>query len=345
MAYQNRITHPLSRRTFLRLSSLLAVGSTLVPFASLGRELKLKEIKRAAFTMGSIVTITAYCKDEQHCNRALDEVFKEMKTIDKLMSVFDARSQLSLVNRHSYEREIQVDARIIDVLLQAKHFYDLTSGAFDVTIEPLMELYGFRDDTSLHHFPSDKEIADVLDAVGMKNITFNCKQETVNLLHPRTRLDFGGIAVGYAIDRAVNILKSYGIESALINHSGDIFALGSPPEEDSWEVVIVDPLHPEEIITTVRIKNQALSTSGNYENFVDLDGHRIGHLLNPASGKTASSILSGTTIAPTAIEADALSTGLFVLGIEQSKAIVQRSKNVKLIAISTDGKGETIMTL
>lgn len=295
--------------------------------------------------MGSVLHVTVYGESLSHCDEALNNVFAEINTIEKLMSVFDEHSQLSLLNRYSYEREVQVDARILEVLENAKQFYHLTDGAFDVTIEPLMELYGFRDDKSLHHIPSDKQLATTLDAIGMNNITVNRKQETVNLHHQNTRLDFGGIAVGYAIDRAVKILKFHGVESALINHSGDIFALGSPPDEDSWEVGIVDPLNPEDIIATVRIKNQALSTSGNYENFVNLDGHRIGHLLNPHNGQTASSILSGTTIAPTAIEADALSTGFFVLGVERSKSVIAQSKNLQFIAVVQNGTGQEIIKL
>jgi thiamine biosynthesis lipoprotein len=296
-------------------------------------------------SMGSVLKVTLYGESTSQCNEAIRNVFNEFNLIEKLMSVFDAQSQLSVVNRHSFEREVQVDERIIEVLHHAKHFYEITNGAFDVTIEPLMELYGFRDDASVHPFPSDKQIAETLDAVGMNNITVNRKEKTVNLNHQNTRLDFGGIAVGYAIDRAISILKSYGIESALINHSGDIYALGSPPDEDSWEVGIVDPMQPEEIITTVKIKNQGLSTSGNYENFVDLGGHRIGHLLNPRTGQTASSILSGTTIALTALEAEALSTGFFVLGLEQTKNILKKSSNLQFIAVTQTVTDEEIIKL
>ncbi len=337
-----------SRRRFLKLTAL---GSVLSPFYSIAKPIfapPLKYIERAAFTMGSIATIKAYCEDERLCNFAIDEVFREIKAIDKLMSVFDKKSQLSLVNCHSYEKEVGVDPRIIEVIEHAKHFYKLTNGAFDITVEPLMELYGFRDDKQPHHFPTDRQIAELLDSIGMNNVTVNRQPPTIMLQHSKTRLDFGGIAVGYAIDRAVDILKSQGIESAIINHSGDIFAIGAPPDEDSWEVSIVDPMSAaggENIITSVRIKNQALSTSGNYENFIEADGKTIGHILNPKTGFTAAELLSTTAIADTSIEADALSTGLFVLGIEPSKAIVQHSKNVKLIAISKDGGHENIVTL
>ena len=179
----------------------------------------------------------------------------------------------------------------------------------------------------------------------MRNVAFDAKRSVVNLTSASTKVDLGGIAVGFAIDRAITILKNYGIESALVNHSGDIYALGSPPDEDAWDVGIVDPLNPENVITSVRICNQALSTSGNYENFVEAEGKTIGHLLDPISGRTASKILSSTVIAPGAIEADALSTGFFVLGIEKSKTIIRQSEGLRCIAIVRDGGNEMVLDL
>ena len=340
------ITSARSRRDFLKLSSSLLIGTTLRPFSALSSTPRpLNLIERTAFTMGSIVTIKAYCSDEELCNKAIDEAFREMKTIDKLMSVFDVESQLSLVNREASNREIEVDARIIEVIEKARMYSSLTCSAFDITIEPLMKLYGFRDDKSVLHFPTDWQIAETLDAVEISNVIINSQLSTINFEQSKTKLDFGGIAVGYAIDRAVSILKRHGIESAIINHSGDIFALGSPPDENGWEVGITDPLQTENIITTVRIKNQALSTSGNYQNFVKAEGKTIGHILDPSNGRTATDMLSSTVIAPTAIEADALSTGFFVLGIEQSRPIIRQSKNIRCIAVLRDGAGKNIVEI
>ena len=346
----NRKKHlpSLTRRDFLKLSSTLVIGTSLHPFITFSKStqlLPLQPIRRAAFTMGSIATITAYCNDEARCNLAIDEAFREMKEIDKLMSVFNENSQLSMVNRFAAEQDIPVDVRIIEVLDQAKKIHAVTHGAFDATIEPLMKLYGFRDEISPKPFPSDRQIAESLDAIGMDKAVISNKKSEISFTHPKTKLDFGGIAVGYAIDRAANILKSVGIESALINHCGDICAIGTPPEDDNWEIGITDPMNIDNVITTVRIKNQALSTSGNYENFIKADGQTIGHLFNPISGKPASSILSGTTIANTAVEVDALSTGFFVLGIEKTKKIIQCSQHLQFIAVIQQGSEEEIVRI
>jgi thiamine biosynthesis lipoprotein len=295
--------------------------------------------------MGSIVTVKAFCKDERLCKKAIDEAFLEMKTIDRLMSVFEKNSQLSLVNGQSNRKEVRVDSRLIEVFGHAKRFSHLTGGAFDVTVEPLMQLYGFRDDAAMNHFPTDKEIAATLDGIGVKNILLDTENSTVALAHPETKIDFGGIAVGYALDRAAAILRSHGITSALINHSGDIYAIGAPPGKKAWAIEITDPNHTDRTITSVDIKDQALSTSGNYENFRKAGGKTIGHLLNPSTGKTATSILSGTTIAPTAIEADALSTGFFVLGLNQSRTIIHQCEAVKFVAVVNNGNDEMVITL
>ena len=333
-----------SRRQFLRLSSTLLLGATLKPAALFGRIISpLPLIERAAFTMGSIVTIKAYHADARLCNLAIDGAFREMKIVDGLMSVFDVQSQISLLNHEGRRKETAVDSRIIEVLENADRIHRLTVGGFDPTIEPLMELFGFRDENAVHHYPSDRTIAATLDAVGMRNVTFNRRLSTIGFEHPKTKLDFGGIAVGFAIDRAAGVLRSHGIESAIVNHSGDIYAIGAPPDDTAWDIGITDPRASAGIITTLRIRNQALSTSGNYENSLRADGNTIGHILNPSTGKTATTILSGTVIAPTAIEADALSTGFFVLGIEKSRTIIRQSTDVEFIAVVDDTDEERVI--
>ncbi len=299
-----------------------------------GKSPPLPLTERAAFVMGSIVTFNAYCEDERLCNMAIDDVIREMKDIDRLMSVFDVNSEVSRINREGARGELRVDPRIVDILIHSRKFFDLTSGSFDITIEPLMELYGFRDGT--HPYPSDRRIAHALESVGMKNVLIDPAKMLVSFGHEGTEIDLGGIAVGYSIDRGVGILKSYGIEAAIINHSGDIYAIGAPPGEETWEVGITDPWDTSALITSVVIKNQALSTSGNYENFVNVRGKTVGHLLDPSTGRTAQDLASGTVIAPTAVEADALSTGLFVAGLGRTKTLAGRFEGVRFIGVKND---------
>lgn len=328
------MTTQLSRRGFLRCAGFLALGLSSVPLFPPSNRLSIP-LKRSRLSMGSVAEITVYGTSRRHCVEATDAAFAEFDRVEKLMSVFDVKSQLSLVNRHSWEEEVAVERSIIEVLEHAAKFHRLTDGAFDVTIEPLMRLYGFRGGG---RFPSDKEIGEVLDAVGMERVAFDSNRSTVAFHHRRTQIDFGGIAVGYAIDRAVQILRSYDIHSALINHSGDVFALGAPPDDDTWEIGITDPLHTDNVITTVRIKDQALSTSGNYRNVVKVDEYVVGHILDPRTGRSASNILSGTVIASSALEADALSTGFFVMPSGKASNILKQCSNVQFVAVVRDGE-------
>lgn len=330
-----------TRRDFLQRSSGILLGTMWHPLAVMAKA-RVALVERTAFTMGSIVTIQAYTSDEGRCHLAIDKAFAEMKSIDKLMSVFDGKSQISFINRQGAEKEVRVDERLTELLIKAVHFSVLTGGAFDVTIEPLMELYGFRDDGKGHHFPSDRDIAATLEGVGSHHLLIDRHRSSIALAHEKTAIDPGGIGVGYAIDRAVAILRSYGLDSAIINHSGDVFAIGSPPEENGWEVGIVDPQDTHKIITSVRIIDQALSTSGNYENFIRFDDQTIGHILEPSSGRTASVMCSSTAIAPTAVEADALSTAFFVMGPGRSRSMTSGT-NVRCIAVVPDGEERKII--
>lgn len=325
------------RREFLKLSGIVLAGKLFLPsniFPIVKHPLK---VVRSTFTMGSIVTVEAYSEDKFLCNIAVDEAFKEMKTIESLMSVFDITSQVSLINKFASEHPIKVDSRIIELIKYSNEFSKRTVGNFDITIEPLMQLYGFRSEREIYGMPSDKMLSEALSGVGMHNIIIDENDSSVFLNNSKTKIDFGGIAVGYAIDKAILILKSYGIESAMINHSGDIYALGSPPDESCWKVGIIDPRERNEIITTINMKDEALATSSNYNNFLKVGATTIGHIQNPQKGKFDEKFLNFSVAAPTTVEADALTTGIFVFDIEKANSFFKLNDNLKYIAVLSNG--------
>ncbi|MDI6766439.1 MAG: FAD:protein FMN transferase [Bacteroidota bacterium] len=329
-----------TRREILKLSAISLGGSMFFSPSIFSKWKSISKITRSTFTMGSIVNIEAYCENKSMCHHAIDEAFIEMRTIDKLMSIFDDHSQVSKINRLGGKERVHVDHRVIEVIKHAKFYSDLTTGEFDITIEPLMKAYGFRKQYSNVDEISDDNISDVLGAIGSKYIIIDENDSTIFLSNPKTNIDLGGIAVGYAIDRAVVILKSYGVESALINHSGDAYAMGSPPYEERWLIGIINPKNTDEIIETIGIKDRALSTSGNYENKIFHNGKIVGHLLNPKTGLPAQKYMSFTTTASTSLEADVLSTGLFVANRKNSIKFLNQHKDVTIFAI--DGDGEII---
>jgi thiamine biosynthesis lipoprotein len=308
-----RLVHdPVSRRTFLRISSALAVGIASGGASRLFAA-PARPIERSAFIMGSIVTITAY-GPEGVTEAAVREAFGAMKEVDAMMSVYLPTSALSRLNSGGASGPVAVPEELSGLLGEALRYHRQTGGAFDVTVKPLLDLYGFLDAPAPHQAPTDREIARVLEGVGMGNLVVDAEASTVAFARPGTRVDLGGIAVGHALDRAGKVLRARGVEAALLNHSGDLLAVGAPPDEESWEIGITDPLRPGRVITTTAIRNEALATSGNYRNVRRIGRRVFGHIFDPSAGRPADEILSSTIIAPTATAADALSTGTFVLG-------------------------------
>lgn len=286
--------------------------------------------------MGTTVVISAYGESREQIDHAVTKAFQAIQRCDDLMSLYKPESDLCRLNHFGGREPVCLDESIVEILHQAKHVHDLSSGAFDVTIEPLMQLWGFRNERggSLHP-PTDREIALALDAVGFKNIFFE-GQNQVGLLHPDAKVDLGGIAVGYSVDAAVNVLRREGIESAFINHSGDAYAMGTPPESEGWGIGIPNPMNTHELVSNFSVRDKAISTSGNYEKTVEIHGRPFGHILDPRTGKPGDAALSTTLIADTAITADALSTGMFCLDEDQQAALVNRVHGLELIRIKGD---------
>ncbi|MBI3787208.1 MAG: FAD:protein FMN transferase, partial [Ignavibacteriales bacterium] len=279
-------------------------------------------------------TLSAYGESYSHVNQAITKAFQEIQRIDTLMSVYKPASQLSLINRNAGKAPVRVEHDLINIIDSAKRFYGLTNGEFDITIEPLMELWGFRNEQpALDHVPSDKELQSRLDAVGFNNIVVDEWEQSVGLLNPHTRLDLGGIAVGYSVDRAVAILRSEGITSAFLNHSGDAFAIGVPEDSDGWEIGIPHPLQPEKMKARYAIHDRAVSTSGSYEKYVTVDAERFGHILDPRTGKPGATMHSATVFATTSLEADALSTGLFCMDRVTAQQLISTLPEMRLIVV------------
>jgi thiamine biosynthesis lipoprotein len=233
------------------------------------------------------------------------------------------------VNAAAGKSEVDVESFVVEVVNRAMHYSMQTNGVFDCTIEPLMKLWGFRGNTTMK-IPSNKEIYAAMDAVGFKNTSV--RKNSIGLLHRNSSIDLGGIAVGYTVDRMTAILKQEGIESALINHSGDIFAIGAPHGKNGWEISIPNPADRNETIETVRLSNQAISTSGSYEKFVEYEGERFGHIIDPSTGIPTRKYASISVIADTSLEADIFSTAWFC---SEQNTITKQKANKKVLIVDS----------
>ncbi|MBM4169214.1 MAG: FAD:protein FMN transferase [Ignavibacteria bacterium] len=332
----------ITRRHFLktltRASTGLLVVSTLPGSARSTAFPKAVSVERSFYTMGSIMTISAFGEERSHVNYALTNVYGEFQRLDRMMSLFRPDSELSAVNRSAGESAVTVSRELMEVVLQARYYHRLSDGDFDITIEPLMQLWGFRSDALAEiPTPTNHEIRRISDAVGFHHVELDERQGSIGLRNPDSRLDLGGIGVGYAIDRAVSILRREGIRSAFINHSGDAYALGAPPGESGWEVAIPDPGNPSAFLRELNISDRAISTSGSYEKNVIVGGRKCGHIMEPLRGTPADRLLSSTVLAPTALAADVLATSAFCLGTTATSQLLARQAETEFLLVEQAG--------
>lgn len=260
--------------------------------------------------------------------RAGPIVFAEFSRLEKLFSVYDPQSEVSRLNR---ERKILAGEDLITVVRESMRFWEATDGAFDITVEPLVELWGFR--TQEFGIPQQEDILRTAAAVGMDKIIMQPNDTMIQFIIPDVRIDPGGIVKGYALDRSVAKLKAAGISSCLINAGGQIYALGERSPGKPWRVAIRHPRLSGVLPETIELKDRSVATSGDYEQFFEREGKRYSHVIDPRTGRPAESALAGVTvIAPDGITADALSTAAFVLGESSFKKIKQKFPGVEILA-------------
>ena len=245
-------------------------------------------------------------------------VFAEANRIENLLSKYQEDSEVSRLNRAG---SLKVSPDTFYIIKKSKEFWQASAGSFDITVAPLVDLWGFTN--RKHIVPSDDKIKAVLKLVGCDKIILHEKDNVVEFIIPGTKIDLGAIAKGFALDCAVKRLKEKNINSCLINAGGQVYALGENSGK-FWKIAIQNPRKPE-IAGILELKDASASTSGDYEQFFLKNGKRYCHILNPATGYPADSgIISVTVIADNGITADALSTAIFVLGKEKGEELLKK---------------------
>lgn len=263
--------------------------------------------------MGSLLDIQVFTSDTRHAHQAIQKAFEEFHRLDGLLSVFKPTSLVTQINRGAGKCAVELPDEVLALVQHAMIYEKATDGNFTILVEPLMRLWGFRGHESAR-YPTDRELHLAVEAACPGSLFIEAKNNMVGLLNPHSAIDFGGIAVGYALDRAVAVLRSEGIECGLINHAGDIIAMGAPPDSEGWDVAITDPSNRADAAYQFTLKDAAIATSGNYESYRDVGETRIGHILTPHRGSNPNHYLSLSIITSNAMDADALSTGLFCSG-------------------------------
>lgn len=273
--------------------------------------------KRAKYSatkmlMGTIVRIDV-CRDQagrSQIKNAYEDVWQRLEVISRRMNASDESSDIAKINAAGLE-PVFVAPDTYHVLEKSIGFTLSTKGAFDITVSPLMALW--RDSERNDAFPAQQEIRKARSSVGSENIQL-LGEDQIRLLNAGTKIDLGGIAKGYAVDEAARILRSHGIKSFYIDAGGDIYVGGKNCAGEPWRIGIRDPQDKEKMIDVVTVVDQAVATSGDYEQYYRIQEQQWSHILNPVTGYPQKGVISATVIAPTAMDADALATALCVFG-------------------------------
>jgi thiamine biosynthesis lipoprotein len=317
----------------LRLFIYTTLAAALILLPSCADE---EPYVKETFVMGTAAWVTIHGLNESAAAEAAEEALRELHRIESIMSSWKKDSELSRLNRESDGKPYDVSRELYHLFERSIYYSHLTAGAFDITARPLVQLWGFQGGKA--HLPDSQEIEDTMSRVGYGKVMLDGESTSI-IMPPGMELDLAGIAKGYGVDRAVAILRERDVESALVNLGGNIYALGTPPGERGWTVGIRDPEGGRKVVGSLLLADEAVSTSGNYENYVEIDGTVYGHIIDPRAGRPVSHILSVTVIAQTALEADALSTGLFVLGPESGEKALELLPEVGAIFALPNGEG------
>ena len=285
---------------------------------------RLKPLKQTEMIMGTLVEITVIPGNE----KAIREAFEALRKVDALMSTYKEDSEISILNR---EGKAQVSEETLEVIEDAIKFSNLTDGAFDITCRPLINLW--KRAKKEEKVPTEMEIEEAISLVGYQRIILEGNQ--IRLEKKGMQIDLGGIAKGYAVDKAIEALKKNGIKRALVNAGGDLYALGTDRQGEKWQIGVQDPREEDKIIDIIKVKDKAVATSGDYRRYFTLEGKRFSHIVNPKTGLTVQDVpMSVTIIGPDATTTDALSTGVFVLGPEEGMKLIESLPEVEGMIIS-----------
>lgn len=274
----------------------------------------------------------------------LEAASAALDLVDRLedqMTVYRPHSELSQINAHAAAGPVAVETQLFDLLRRSEELCAATGGGFDPTSGPLVALW--RQAKSAGRLPTVEEIVDARERVGFQHVTFDVEQRTVRYARPGVELNLGSIGKGYALDRAAEVLDAQHVEHWLL-HGGhsSILAQGGHAGWEGWPVGIRNPLFPERRLATLLLKNRGLSTSGSGIQYFRHGGKRYGHILDPRTGWPVEGMLSVTVLAPTAAEADALSTAFFVIGVENAWNYCHNHKGVAALFVLPPERGRRL---
>ncbi len=292
--------------------------------------------KRTTLLMGGRFDISIVATDSLTAEQNINEVIAEISRIENLISDWKTDSQVSEVNQNAGIKPVKVDREVFELTQRAIKLSQLTTGAFDISFAAMDRIWKF--DGSMTEMPSAEAIKKSVEKVGYKNIILDSVQSTIFLKFKGMKIGFGALGEGYATDKCRDIMLAKGIKSGIVNASGDMTTWGKQISGKDWNIGITNPFHPDDVFAVVPLHGGAVTTSGNYEKFVEFNGKRYSHIINPATGYPATGLCSVTVFGPKAEVANGFSTSLMVMGRKAGMDFINKYPDYSCIMITDDGK-------
>ncbi|BDR69448.1 FAD:protein FMN transferase [Clostridium tetani] len=307
-------------------------------FMLVGCNKEEKVITKENYLLDTLIQLKVYGKNSE---KATNEAMDAISDIDDIMSPTKPTSDVVKINNNAGKDFVKINENTLEVIKTSIKYSKLSKGNFDITVGPLVKLWGIGTENA--RVPSKEEIDTTLKLINYENVLIDEKNKSIKLKSPKEAIDLGGIAKGFAGDKAREILENKGIKSAYLNLGGNIVTIGNKTDGTPWNIGIQDPLSDRgEYFGIVRVSNKSVVSSGNYERFFIKDNKRYHHILNTKTGyPSESGILSSTIISDKSIDGDALSTITFILGLEKSMEIIENIDGVDAIFVTTDKKVHT----
>jgi thiamine biosynthesis lipoprotein len=288
--------------------------------------------KQSMKLMGNHFEITVVGNNETWANEKIALAVNEIKRIEKLLTTFSEDSETNLINNNAGITPVRVSEEIILLIERALRISSVTQGAFDISYGSVdKSLWNF--DTTMLALPNIEQAKESVKLINYKNIIIDKIAGTVFLKEKGMRIGFGGIGKGYAAEKAKALMQAEGVESGVVNASGDLTTWGHMPNGDKWTIGIVHPEMANSVFSYMNVSDLSVATSGNYEKFIVIDGKKYSHTINPKTGLPVTGIKSVTIVSSNAEVADAMATPVMIMGIEAGMYMINQIKDIEAIII------------
>jgi len=297
----------------------------------------LREFKRPQKLMGNAFEITVVSDNENLANQHIDAAIDEIRRIERLLTTFNDESQTHLINKNAGIKHVKVDGEIFGLIERSLRISKITDGYFDISYGGIDKSF-WNFDRQMQQLPDPELIKKHLKLVNYHNIILDHHNQTVFLKEKGMRIGFGGIGKGYAAEMAKRLLQNRGVESGIVNASGDLTAWGNQADGKPWTVGIANPDNAGKPFSYMNITDMAVATSGNYEKFVVINGKKYSHTINPKTGMPVSGVKSVTIFCPNAEIADAMATPVSIMGIDTALNMISQINHLECIIIDDQDK-------